>query len=87
MENCKSVATGLNNIAAKIYQALLTKISGEKVVMDYFLNMVSVNRSDLTQCGSNKLYKQNRVKRCSSLKPSSMYTGKSLATFSDIISF
>jgi hypothetical protein len=60
MENCESVTTALNNIAAPNLGAL-NKDHWEKVVMDYFLHMVSVNRSDLTQRANQAVasYKQN----------------------------
>jgi hypothetical protein len=37
MENCKSVATALNNIAALSLAGTIDKDQWEKVVMDYFL--------------------------------------------------
>ena len=52
MEDCKSFATALNNIAALNLAGAIDKDQWEKVVMDYFLHTVSVK--------TNKLYKQNR---------------------------
>ena len=38
MENCKYVATALNNIAALNLSGAIDKGQWEKVVMDYFLD-------------------------------------------------
>ena len=48
MENWKRVATALNNIVALNIAGSISKDQWEKVVMDYYLHMVSVNWSDLT---------------------------------------
>ena len=37
MENCKYVATALNNISALNLSGAIDKVQWEKVVMDYFL--------------------------------------------------
>ena len=88
IKNYKSFATFLNNIYALNLAGAIDRSVGKGDGLLSAHATVSVNRSDLKQSWPNKMYcsyKQNTLKWYqSAVKHSSMNTGKSLATFSDI---
>jgi hypothetical protein len=67
-ENCKTVATALNNIADLNIAGAIDKDQWEKVVMDYFLHTGSVNWSDFTQRAKQAVQTKRKRHRISYLK-------------------
>jgi ribonuclease HIII len=71
MNNYKSVATALNNIAILNLAGSIDNHQCEIVVMDYFIHMVSVNQRYLTQ-RAKQAVATNHGKKHAAMKHSPM---------------